>query len=166
LPALARACCQGGRVWAFEPNRENFRCAGITCKINGLENVRLMRAALSDAPGTRLLQTKDIQGRALGGASKVFSRRRGGANDVETVRAVTIDDVVPADRCVSVVHLDVEGQEAPALIGGLRTIQRCRPVIIVETLPPQDWLQAHLFPIGYRIGARIHGNTVLEVVRP
>src|SRR5262249_33438548 len=30
LPALARACGPAGKVWAFEPNDENFRCAQVT----------------------------------------------------------------------------------------------------------------------------------------
>jgi len=66
------------------------------------------------------------------------------------------------ERRVAVVQLDVEGFEEPALEGGLRTISRCRPVIVLETPPSRPWFDRHLAPLGYRIEQRIDDNVVLR----
>jgi len=47
----------------------------------------------------------------------------------------TIDNAVPEDAAIAVLHLDLEGSEALAIEGGARTIARCRPVLILETVP-------------------------------
>ena len=72
-----------------------------------------------------------------------------------------IDDLVPGDRHVSMIHLDVERHEREALTGALGTIARCRPAILVETVPEGAWLDAHLAPLGYAVGERVGPNTLL-----
>src|SRR5882672_2138462 len=39
IPALSQACKPSAKLWTFEPNPENYRCALITIEINGLRNV-------------------------------------------------------------------------------------------------------------------------------
>ncbi len=164
LPALSRSCATGSMIWAFEPNRENHRCAQITTQINGLENITLTHAGLGHRPEEVDLAVSDFDGKPLGGASRVIheSDAPGTSNLTrERVQILTIDDIIPADRDVSVIHLDVEGCEQSALAGALKTIGRCRPIIIVETLPSDDWLADCLFPLGYEIRQRVHGNAIL-----
>jgi FkbM family methyltransferase len=158
LPALATS--GEGLVWAFEPNRENYRCARITTELNGLENVRLTHAALSDTPGEGSLITSDRHGRQSGGGSHLSSEAPEG-RDHETVPVVTVDEAVPADRHVGVLQLDVEGHEQQALLGAMLTIERCRPLLILETVPAQDWMEAHL-PAYNRSTVLAFGNTALE----
>lgn len=81
LPALARACKETGRkVWAFEPSRENHRCAEITVMLNGLDNVVLKRVALGAVAGRARLVTTTEDGERLGGGSHVVGAgiRQGG----------------------------------------------------------------------------------------
>jgi hypothetical protein len=49
--------------------------------------------------------------------------------------ALRIDDVVPADRYVSMIKIDVEGHEYRAIIGARRTIETSQPAIISEFGP-------------------------------
>ena len=58
-------------------------------------------------------------------------------------------------------QLDVEGHEQQALLGAMLTIARCRPLLILETLPAEDWIEEHL-PAYNRATALAFGNTVLE----
>lgn len=161
LPALARACAPGARVWAFEPNRESFRCALVTTHLNGLDNVELTHAGLGEGEGACVLKVREA-GRALGGASHVVGAAAATtAAGTERARIVALDEVIPEDRRISVVHLDVEGYETPALTGALRTIARCSPVVVVERLPEAAWLAENLIARGYRVGPEIQGNTVL-----
>ena len=156
LPALAHS--RTDTVWAFEPNRESHRCAQITTELNGLGNVNLMHAAISDAPGACNLAVTNAAGVPSGGGSRLKPDPLVGEL-VEVVPLVTVDEVVPADRNVGLLELDVEGHEQQALLGALGVIERCHPVVILEQLPAEGWLREHL--PGYAVSATVNGNSVL-----
>ena len=164
LPALARSRRGGAKVWAFEPNRESYRCASITAEINGLENVVLTNAAVGERHETMVLQTSNSDGTVLGGGSRILVAKCAlavaGAN-TELVPVVTLDSIVPDDRTVSLIQLDVEDFETRALNGAGKIIRRCLPIIVVETVPHEEWLAENLRPLGYRVGPCPEGNTVL-----
>jgi FkbM family methyltransferase len=160
IPALASSRGTGALVWAFEPNRESYECAQVTIALNRLENVVLEHAGLHRESATAMLATSDANGQPLGGASHLISDPTTGASN-EEVKLVAIDEVLSADRRVGVIQLDVEGHEQAALAGALRTIARCRPLIVLET-PPQSWIAEHLAPLGYRTAGTVDENTVLR----
>ncbi|WP_168694320.1 FkbM family methyltransferase [Sphingomonas flavalba] len=164
LPAVARALAPGARLWAFEPVHVNYVCAAITGQLNGLDNVVLTHAGLGDAPSEAQIATHDAIGQLLGELS--YIQTGAPSHDVgagEAIRIVRIDDIVPADRQVSVVQLDVEGFEEPALAGALATIRRCKPIILLENLPSAEWIAANLTPLGYRLRRGVHANAVYSV---
>jgi FkbM family methyltransferase len=163
IPALARSRRAGGLVWAFEPNQENYRCAGVTIELNGLENVVLTNAGLSQRSDTALLATSDRKGVSLGGGSRIVDDpdAADGLRN-EKVNLVAIDDVVSGDRRVAVIQLDVEGHEQSALTGAMDTIERCRPLIVLETLPPESWIAEHLTPLGYSVAGTVDANTIVR----
>jgi FkbM family methyltransferase len=163
IPALARSRNAGALVWAFEPNQENHRCAAVTIELNDLENVVLTHAGLSAHSDTALLATSDRHGVPLGGGSRLVddpSSVDGLRN--EQVNLVAIDDVLTDDRQVAVIQLDVEGHEQEALTGAIMTIERCRPLIVLETLPPPSWLAENLAPLGYRVAGTVDANTIVR----
>ena len=147
LPALASAA---EAVFAFEPNFENYRCAKITVALNNLTNVFLLNAALGDKNGEIELITKDADGNAIGDHSHV-TRSIGD----ETVSLVRIDDAVPEDARVSIIHLDVEGFEANVLSGASQTIARRRPTIILRSVPRGFGAEYR-----YRTECKLDHNTV------
>jgi FkbM family methyltransferase len=163
LPALARSRTGGALIWAFEPSAENHRCTERTIELNALENVRLARAGLDVAGGVAQLATADREGVPLGGASRVIrdaSRARWFRN--EEIGLVSVDETVGPERLVAAIHLDVEGHEQAALTGALETIARCRPLIVVETLPDTSWIEENLAPLGYRLEGQVNINHVLR----
>jgi FkbM family methyltransferase len=163
LPALSHSRAEGARVWAFEPGGENYRCTQITVLLNGLENVVLAHAALGSEPGSVLLQTTNKDGVPLGGASRVVrDAPRHGAPVREQVEIVRLDEAIADDRQIAVIHLDVERHERYALTGAMRTIERCRPVIVLETLPRADWIAQELAPLGYELDGAVDVNSVLR----
>ncbi len=164
LPALARSRAGGALVWAFEPSRENFRCAQMTAMLNDLQNVVLRHAALGDSCGAALLATSTHAGLASGGGSHLVedpAELDDGRNH-EEVDLLAIDEVIASDRPVAVIQLDVEGHERLALEGAMLTIERCRPLIMLESPPPQEWLAEHLEPLGYRTSESVDANVVLR----
>ena len=164
LPAVARACGPARLVWACEPNHENFRCASLTVAINGLTNVRLHHGALGASAGMATLQVTGPAGEVLGGRSRVVVPGSVPPDTSYQVPTLRIDDLVPADRPVALIQLGVERQERQALGGALATIRRCRPAIIVETLPDDAWITAHLAPLGYRREGMVGPNSLLVTV--
>ncbi len=162
LPALSSNCPSDTRIWAFEPNRENYRCAQITTRINDLKNVELLNAGLGEHKTSLLMLTKDTLGRSLGGASSVCDAAVDRPSEqVEVVDIVSADEIVPAHRNVSIVQLDVEGYEQQALSGALKTIGRCRPLLVLESLPDRSWFSENILSLGYEAVENVDGNTIL-----
>jgi FkbM family methyltransferase len=147
VPALARAY---SHVWAFEPNRDSFKCAEVTILLNDIGNVTIANAALGKADGKLSLCT-ERQGKYLGGGSFVIE-----TPGKTPVRA--LDAVIPSDCRVGAIQLDVEGYEGPALHGARKTIERCRPLIVVENIPRDNILKE----LGYSEQRVINGNHVFK----
>lgn len=162
LPALSNGVAPGAKVWAFEPNRENFRCAAITRQINGLGNVELTHAGLGSRGEALSVRVAGGDGRALGGASTITAEA---GIHTQPVRMITVDGAVGADRNVSVIQLDVEGYEQQALDGALATIRRCLPILVLEILPSSTLLESEWFfrnvrSLGYAKVGILHTNAV------
>ena len=162
IPVFARACSDQGKVWAFEPNPENYACASITIQINQLTNVILTNAAVGEAAGTAEMKVNDKFGRSSGGGSSIVQKRKTTTKTID-IPVVAIDDVVPSDRHVSVIQLDVERYEGQALRGALSTIERCRPILMLENVPNDSWFAQHILAMGYEKQEEICGNTVFSV---
>ena len=167
LPAISTGSAQDAKVWAFEPNPESFRCAKITLEINDINNVVLTNAGLGEKKDTMFIQTTDEKGASLGGGSQIISDASHTLENVVSVQILAIDDVVPPDRNVTIIQLDVEGHEQAALTGALKTIARCLPVIILEVLPDSTlldskWFSENILKMGYKKINDIHGNSIFS----
>ena len=125
LPALSMSCRSDAKVWAFEPNSENYRCALMTISINNLQNVEIRNAGLGSGKTVLPMMTHDEIGRSLGGASRIYERpgdqKKGRFAEAEIL---ALDDALPSDRRIAIIQLDVEGYEEPALAGAMETIKR------------------------------------------
>jgi FkbM family methyltransferase len=164
LPALSAALAPDALLWAFEPNRESYRCACITLAINDVTNVRLTHAGLGGRNRGLFITTADARGRPLGGASRIV-RTLPRHRPAEEVRVVPVDEVVGEDRDIGILQLDVEGFEKQALSGALGTIRRCRPTLIFEVLPNSklersEWFEHEILSLGYRFVTKLHHNSV------
>lgn len=166
LPALSKGVAPGARVWAFEPNAENYHCATRTVELNQLDNVVLVNAGVGARAEVLQLQTSDSTGRAMGGASRIVTTGWDESIEVERVQILTIDEWISPDRDITILQLDVEGHEREALVGAMETIRRCRPVLILETcvdggdLLSSDWFARHIVGLGYRKVRDVHENSV------
>lgn len=161
LPALSRSLVPSAMVWAFEPNLDNFRCARLTLEINDLRNVKLANSGLGDVEKRGSMVTADSGGRPLGGASYIVESVGDEPGQLSDISITTIDSAVPSDRNVSVIQLDVERFEEQALKGGVQTIARCRPILILENLPSETWMKDNIYNLGYGESSRVHRNIVV-----
>ena len=119
LPALSKGLGSKSKIFAFEPNMENYHCARMTVNINKLTNVELRNAGLGAQSDNLLVLTADEAGHPLGGASRIVREAPSDQVTTSAVDIIAIDDVIGSVRDVSIIQLDVEGYEQEALIGAL-----------------------------------------------
>ncbi|QDU70791.1 FkbM family methyltransferase [Mucisphaera calidilacus] len=163
LYSLIASRCVGddGRVLAFEPSGREYDRACHHVALNQLENVTVLRAALADRPGRigiKIADEKHAGHNTLGG----FVYHATQLDRVEQVEATTLDDAVREHNLtrVDVVKLDLEGSEHAALQGAAQTLERYRPVLLMEFSDPSlraqgssaEALRACVESFGYRLG--------------
>ena len=119
-----------GRVLAVEPNPRNARLLEASRRANGFAHVDVLQAAAGCALGLLELNSSYSNGTTSGLADDVAS-----VLSAETVAAVPLDALIPADRPVAFIKVDVEGAEHLALRGCEAAIRRDRPVIVTEFSP-------------------------------
>jgi FkbM family methyltransferase len=128
------------RVYAFEPIEDNIRCV----QLNAPE-ATVIPCALTDRPGYQTFKIKGANFAHLGeGEHSVF--------------CTTIDSF--EYKGLGLIKLDVEGQEVNALNGALQTLNKHRPVIMIEVKYDGDSVRAWLVSHGYEFQ---EGNGLDEI---
>lgn len=156
LPFYGRlAAAQGARVLAFEPNPVNFLCAGVTRGLNQLTNCTLTEAGLGATRSRLQIKTHDDNGHPLGGGSRVVAGTQGTPNARFAEIAIETIDQAASGARVGLIQLDIEGHELAALEGGLATIARDRPLLVLEAHGGADFTATPLMQVlanehGYR----------------
>jgi len=164
LPGISKGMGEFSKIWAFEPNPESYRCTQITIILNKIDNVELLQTGLGEKTSSTKILTKDKEGISLGGSSTIIDKYDG-KGKVEEIKIVAIDDVVPKDRNISILQLDIEGYEKQALMGALETIKRCRPILILEddtNFTKSSWFNDHILALDYHITQKLHYNMVIR----
>lgn len=93
--------------------------------------VRVHEVALSDYSGQATFIHVANDAAYSGLRPRIYDRPDPDLQPI-TVTVTRLDDVIPPDQPVAFVKIDVEGGEFHALRGAVRTIRRCRPVIVFE----------------------------------
>lgn len=133
-----------GRVYAFEPEPENFR--RLSRRLSGLRNVVPVQKAIGKRSGeARLNLHRFHQSHSL--------TRHGDSEQSVTVSVTSLDDFVREQSLpgLDLVKLDIEGAEMEAIAGmaGILAGAR-RPVVLCEIHPPHT-------PEEFRDAIAVHG---------
>ena len=112
-------------VYAFEPNWINFYCLSYNCPY---DNVRKFNAALGQTTKQSFIPQTPTTNM---GAYRIDQKKSG---DETNIQMFALDDLnLPR---LDLLQLDVEGYEGFVLKGAQKTIERFKPVIIVENARP------------------------------
>jgi FkbM family methyltransferase len=138
----SRAVGSTGRVHSFEPMPSNKARLDQTVRLNGAANVTTHAVAVSGADETAVLH------RHAATAMWTLVAERGELDGV-AVECRSIDTLALTLGDPDMIKIDVEGAELDLLRGGLATIARVRPTMIVEFAVPHDVGAARKFLPGY-----------------
>lgn len=121
-----------GKVYAFEPNLNNFNFLKRNIDGNGCHNVILTMAAVSDSLGYLKLfcHSTNMGAHSLCRENVVYDES-GGIQSQYFVPSITLDAFLPEER-VDFIKMDIQGAEPFAITGGEKLIRRCMPVILSE----------------------------------
>ena len=121
---------RGARVYAFEPEAENYALLNANIRLNGLQDrVTAFCAGMSDRSGLeRLYLSQVLPGGSCHslGEEVGFDLERRPAAFAQGTLAVRIDDLVAAGQLPvpACVKIDVDGFEHKVIAGGRKTLER------------------------------------------
>jgi FkbM family methyltransferase len=131
---LARRVGKTGKVFTFEPGRYSFKVLSFIKRFYCLDNVRLIKKALSDQEGQiRLFSPVKKSGKI--GPSLAYISEEAQENAVsELVAMTTLDSFCLANRIKEVhfIKCDTEGAELLVYKGARRLIEESHPTILSE----------------------------------
>jgi FkbM family methyltransferase len=119
-----------GRVYAIEANPRNARLLLASLRLNAFDHVRLIPVAAGREPGVLSL-SEDFSN----GFTTAPSCDPSALLASSLVPCVPLDAVIPRDREIDFVKIDIEGAEMNAVLGFRETIARDKPTIISEFCP-------------------------------
>jgi len=161
LPAFSKI----PKVYAFEPVSENYIYANLNKNLNNLNNITLENLCLSNKNTVQKMIT-NINNVPCGGSSHILLPKQSvsAADKVEEVKSVRLDDYLSKnDIPISIIQLDVEKHETEVIEGAIKTIEKYKPIIIVETKPKKE-IENILFGLGYEYYAeKLHSNYILFI---
>lgn len=124
---LSRMAGAAGQVIAFEPQRAVFNVLCGNLALNGLTNVKPIRAAVGRAAGEIAIPLLGYDGKGNYGGVAVGDSS-GGPQETVTMQNLDTLDVSRLDF----LKIDVEGLETEVIAGAGGVLERFRPVIFVE----------------------------------
>jgi FkbM family methyltransferase len=122
----------GGKVLAIEPSSRELEMLRKNIELNDLTNIKAVQLALSDqtSEGDLLVAAPRHSGHNTLGAfiyGTALDHR-------ERVKLERLDDIVRREELarVDLIKMDIEGAEYAALRGGLETLKKFHPVLLLE----------------------------------
>ena len=143
---LAKLVGPEGMVYAFEPVEWARNKLNRNIELNNFQNIRLVPVALSDhveAHGTEQFRASfKISNQADVGADGELTQNWWGACDEVVVEFDTVDAFVQKNGLsrLDLIKLDVDGYEGKVIRGAKNTLERFRPIILMEIAP--SWAKA------------------------
>jgi FkbM family methyltransferase len=120
------------RIYAFEPNPPTLRRFRKNLELNSTRGVHPREEGVSDAPGRALV----VEEPAHSGAA-YLDQAFNPVDGTSAINITTLDlfcEQHKIDR-LDLIKMDIEGAELRALRGGVETLRRFQPVILIELNP-------------------------------
>ncbi|MBM3210856.1 MAG: FkbM family methyltransferase [Deltaproteobacteria bacterium] len=125
---LAKKVGPEGRVFAFEPTDFAFAKLTRNISLNDFNNIFPFKIALSDIN----LKNQQVHFRAS------WLTNGGRADGLSVVDFERLDDWSIGNHIINInfIKIDVDGNEFSILQGGIKIIEKCKPVLLMEVVWP------------------------------
>jgi len=126
---LASKCtgCQG-KVYAFEPEPDNFRLLSRNVSLNHADNIVAVNKAVSNKAGKcRLFIDRKFLGSHSLSAGNLETKKNAESISVETV---SLDSFFNETRNIDLIKMDAQGAEGMIIDGGMKTLKRTENLFI------------------------------------
>jgi FkbM family methyltransferase len=153
-----------GSVTAIEPNPNSAKLLEASRRANSFDNVTVHQVAAGRALG--LLVLHGSYGNVMTSAAP---DEAAALMNSTTVPSFRVDDLIPRNKNIDFLKIDVEGAEYNALLGASELIKRCHPTIVSEfspsTMPGISGVDGRgylrfLLEFGYQISVIEGGGTL------
>jgi len=130
-----------GVVYAIDPSDENVKLVQKLVDLNGIQNIHVMKRAISSAE-------EDLYYK---GSLKHVTFKRDKGSYTSHLKSTTLDILENSGEVSNIgfVHLDVEGLEYDVLRGGIKLIEKYRPIITTESHRGDKDVSEILKPLRY-----------------
>jgi FkbM family methyltransferase len=119
-----------GVVYAIEPTSAAVDCLNETCRINQLENVKVLKNAIGDLDyAAQLVLQANCENNYLAAADEQLEI------ETESVNCITLDSLVQQTDItqIDLIKISTEGNELAILIGAKETLLNFAPTIIYNS---------------------------------
>lgn len=155
-----------GSVTAIEPNPDSTRLLEASRRANSFDNVIVLQVAAGREPGLLVLHGSYSDAMTTAAPDDAAA-----LINSTTVPCFRVDDLIPRNKNIDFVKIDVQGAEYNALLGASELIRRCHPTIVSEFSPDAmpgisgvDGVQylRFLVDLGYKMAVIERGGTLRE----
>ena len=154
------------KIISFEPDPHNFELLKMTNEASGLKHVELCPIALSNQSEKRVFNQDNLTsatGSLCQDHKPWIEQYLNGTSNKISVQTKTMDDLLGKNKIPSLVKIDVEGHENEVLEGGLVSIKKHKPLLIIESFPPkQSKVVESLKNLGYKVWDADRLSTIQE----
>lgn len=138
FPALHGRLAEDAKLYSFEPVPTSFAAAEETIRLNQLNRVHFENVGVGAEAGRMTMKVTRPSGVPIAAGERIVDDVEADGKRFIEIEIKTIDSIVPSERRVSIVHLDVEGFEAQALRGAERVLNDSHPMIVLEVVRPRQ----------------------------
>lgn len=111
------------KVYAIEPEKNNFEILEKNIKTNNLKNVIAIRAAVGNKNGeVKIVISKENFG----------DNRVGNGENMQTIKCLRLDDILRNEQIISTIKIDTQGFEPEVIKGAEKIIKRDSPILFLE----------------------------------
>lgn len=155
---LAKNVGPSGKVFAFEPDPDNFSILKENVEMNGFDNVVLVNKALSDSVGT----TKLFLSKTNKGAHSILNFNKSKVSiEVETT---TIDEYFKKSKTkIDFIKMDVEGAEGKVFTGMRRFLKNNRSLKLLTEFSVIGLKSSGIEPESYLESLSTEGFEVFNI---
>lgn len=130
---LAKHLSSGGRIFAFEPQSQNYKLLLDNIKDNEIKNVEVLKLALSSKEGEAFMNKFDEEKTSNYGDARIFSNN---SENFEKVLVKTLDQIFYDKSLekfsVKLIKCDTQGQELNIILGSEKIIEKYKPFLYLE----------------------------------